>query len=65
MPARVPCTREKSYNAKECRLSTWRAMMKLFNDGDALAIGVSNYDSAEIQVWGSDNNLRIDVCVCV
>jgi len=38
-----------SYNAKECRLSTWRAMISIFKSGGAKAIGVSNYDNSHIQ----------------
>jgi len=33
-----------SYNEKECRLSTWRSMIYLWEIGLTKAIGVSNYN---------------------
>jgi diketogulonate reductase-like aldo/keto reductase len=36
------------YNERECRLSTWRAMVELYNTGFAHAIGVSNYEVSHI-----------------
>jgi len=41
--------RSKTYNETNCRLSTWRAMVKIFNDGGAKAIGVSNFENEHIQ----------------
>eukprot|EP01060_Flectonema_neradi_P035955 TRINITY_DN676_c0_g1_i1.p1 TRINITY_DN676_c0_g1~~TRINITY_DN676_c0_g1_i1.p1 ORF type:complete len:415 (+),score=84.27 TRINITY_DN676_c0_g1_i1:73-1245(+) len=38
-----------TYNEKECRISSWRAMVKVFNSGFARSIGVSNYNSTHIQ----------------
>ena len=38
-------TQNPSYNAKDCRLATWRAYVDIFNSGRALSIGVSNYNS--------------------
>ena len=36
-------------NATACRLSTWRAMLELWRNGTARAVGVSNYGVAELQ----------------
>lgn len=36
------------YNERECRLSTWHAMVELYHTGIARAIGVSNYDVSHI-----------------
>ena len=36
------------YSERECRLSTWRAMVTLFDSGAARAIGVSNWNSTHI-----------------
>lgn len=38
-----------TYNATLCRLETWRAMVDIFHAGQALAIGVSNYNKSEIE----------------
>jgi len=38
-----------SYDAKECRLNTWRAMVVLFNQKKALSIGVANYNASQLQ----------------
>ena len=38
-----------SYNAKACRLATWRAYVDVFNAGKALSIGVSNYNATHLQ----------------
>jgi diketogulonate reductase-like aldo/keto reductase len=37
-----------SYNASECRLQTWRALVEIFNGGGARAIGVSNYNTSHL-----------------
>jgi len=37
------------YNEKNCRISTWKAMVKIFQSGGALAIGVSNFNQTHIQ----------------
>ena len=37
-----------SYSERDCRLSTWRAMVALFRSGAARAIGVSNWNSTHI-----------------
>lgn len=37
-----------TYNATECRLQTWRAMVSIFNGGGALSIGVSNYNASHL-----------------
>jgi len=37
------------FNEKDCRISTWRAMIEIFNSGGAKAIGVSNYENSHIQ----------------
>jgi diketogulonate reductase-like aldo/keto reductase len=38
-----------TYDERGCRLSTWRAMVKLFDNGFARAIGVSNYNETHIR----------------
>ena len=38
-----------SYDAKECRLSTWRAMLRIFDAGHARAVGVSNFNQTHLQ----------------
>ena len=37
------------YTEKACRLSTWRAMVKVWQEGKALAIGVSNWNVTHLQ----------------
>ena len=39
----------QTYNEKECRLSTWSAMLVLFNLGITRSIGVSNYNITHLQ----------------
>jgi diketogulonate reductase-like aldo/keto reductase len=39
----------QTYNEKECRLSTWSAMLILFNLGITRSIGVSNYNITHLQ----------------
>jgi diketogulonate reductase-like aldo/keto reductase len=41
-------TKSSMYNERECRLSTWRAMVELYHTGITRAIGVSNYDVSHI-----------------
>ena len=38
-----------TYNAKTCRLNTWRAYVELFQNGTSKAIGVANYNSTHLQ----------------
>ncbi|UJR17666.1 hypothetical protein I4U23_004562 [Adineta vaga] len=38
-----------TYNEKKCRLSTWSAMITLFNRGLVRSIGVSNYNITHLQ----------------
>lgn len=38
-----------TYNERGCRLSTWSAMLQLWREGTARAVGVSNYNSTHIQ----------------
>ena len=38
-----------AYNATTCRLGTWQAMVDIWQSGGARAIGVSNYNAAELQ----------------
>ena len=38
-----------TYDAKACRLQTWRAMVEIYNAGGARAIGVSNYNISHLQ----------------
>ena len=38
-----------SYDAKQCRLNTWQAMVELYQNGTALSIGVANYNETHIQ----------------
>jgi diketogulonate reductase-like aldo/keto reductase len=42
-------TNPLTYNEKECRLSTWSAMLVLFNLGFVRSIGVSNYNITHLQ----------------
>lgn len=42
-------TGTKSYDAKACRLATWRAYVEVFNAGKARSIGVSNYNATHLQ----------------
>jgi len=37
------------YSDKDCRLSTWRALLSLFNAGVLRSIGVSNYNITHLQ----------------
>jgi len=36
-------------NDTRCRLSTWRAMLEIYNSGRALAVGVSNWSIQQLQ----------------
>lgn len=38
-----------SFDAKACRLDTWRGLLDIFNAGGARAIGVSNYNASHLQ----------------
>jgi len=38
-----------SYDPKACRLSTWKAMVELYESGAAKAIGVSNYNISHLE----------------
>jgi diketogulonate reductase-like aldo/keto reductase len=40
---------QPTYDETACRISTWRAMVKIFNDGGARAIGVSNYNQTHLE----------------
>jgi 2,5-diketo-D-gluconate reductase A len=42
-------TNPLTYNEKDCRLSTWSAMITLFNLGLTRSIGVSNYNITHLQ----------------
>jgi diketogulonate reductase-like aldo/keto reductase len=42
-------TNPLTYNEKGCRLSTWAAMLVVFNLGLARSIGVSNYNTTHLQ----------------
>ena len=51
-PATDPlCDPEKksTYDAKGCRLSTWRAYVEFYKNGTALSIGVANYNITHLQ----------------
>lgn len=37
-----------TYNATQCRLNTWQAMVEIYQSGAARSIGVSNYNKSEI-----------------
>ena len=39
----------KSYDEKECRLSTWRAMLRIFDSKRARAVGVSNFNITHLE----------------
>ena len=39
----------KTYSAKGCRLSTWRAMLQVWKSGLAKAVGVSNFNTTHLQ----------------
>ena len=38
-----------TYNAKQCRLNTWRAYVEIWGNGTARAIGVANYNATHLQ----------------
>jgi len=38
-----------TYNEKECRLNTWKGLIQIFQNGQAKAIGVSNYNITHLQ----------------
>jgi diketogulonate reductase-like aldo/keto reductase len=38
-----------SYDARTCRLNTWRAMLEIFKNGDAKGVGVANYNVTHLQ----------------
>jgi 2,5-diketo-D-gluconate reductase A len=38
-----------TYDEKQCRLSTWRAMLDIYASGGALSIGVSNYNVSHFE----------------
>ena len=38
-----------TFNATTCRLNTWKALVDIWKSGGARAIGVSNYNAAELQ----------------
>ena len=38
-----------SYDETQCRLSTWRALVSIWQSGGAKSIGVSNYNSTQLQ----------------
>lgn len=38
-----------TYDAKQCRLNTWRALVEVWQKGQALSIGVANYNSTHLQ----------------
>lgn len=40
---------QSSYNAAKCRLNTWDALVTIFKSGKARAIGVSNFNSTNLQ----------------
>eukprot|EP00043_Microstomoeca_roanoka_P005898 m.58781 g.58781 ORF g.58781 m.58781 type:complete len:389 (+) comp13175_c0_seq1:94-1260(+) len=42
-------SKSPSYNETMCRLSTWKALVQIFNAGGARAIGVSNYNISHFQ----------------
>ena len=37
------------YSERDCRLSTWRALLDIFKQGKALSVGVSNWNIADLQ----------------
>eukprot|EP00040_Diaphanoeca_grandis_P036084 m.228953 g.228953 ORF g.228953 m.228953 type:complete len:350 (+) comp33548_c18_seq1:14-1063(+) len=39
----------KTYSEKECRLSSWRGMLKVWKMGLAKAVGVSNFNTTHLQ----------------
>lgn len=41
-------TQAKSYDPSKCRQSVWKAMIQIFKDGKARAIGVSNHEIKHI-----------------
>jgi len=38
-----------TYDERECRLSTWRALVQIWRSGGARAIGVSNFNASQLQ----------------
>ena len=41
--------KKATYDAKGCRLSTWRAYVQIWKSGKSLAIGVANYGISDLQ----------------
>ena len=37
------------YNETDCRISTWKALLKVWKSGKARAVGVSNYEVKHLQ----------------
>jgi hypothetical protein len=46
---RLFVTFDTRYNETQCRLSTWKAMLTIFDSGRARSIGVSNYNTPHLQ----------------
>jgi diketogulonate reductase-like aldo/keto reductase len=42
-------TSARAYDATQCRLSTWRAMLAIFDSGRARSVCVSNYNETHLQ----------------
>ena len=42
------CQFGATYDATKCRLNTWRAMLKIWKQGGARAVGVSNYNHTHL-----------------
>ena len=43
------CNAGPAYNATFCRLESWRALVDIWRSGGSRSIGVSNYNSSELQ----------------
>jgi diketogulonate reductase-like aldo/keto reductase len=43
------CRRSAMYDERKCRLSTWQAMLDIFDSGRAKAVGVSNFNITHLQ----------------
>jgi len=50
LPIDPVCQNEKpKFDSRECAINTWRALLKIFHDGGARSVGVSNYNISRLE----------------